>query len=953
MCKKQAMSVLVLLCATILLPVLFGAGPARAAADADMISPQEMDTCLGCHGEAVNQEQLATSAHGKLNCQSCHAGVDRFPHPEKAIAQAPDCASCHPGQKEGPNWNIHHAPKGARGKAADCASCHDGKPHAIAKISAQTPAQQQATCKQCHGEAVTDLRKSVHNPANLDCFGCHGKSAKAAGPPPRGDAMCDRCHRDIVKVVSGSVHAQGGRKKMTCLECHGGRGHRISMPRWGTPEQQQAACTSCHADVQRKMQASVHGGARGRVMRLNCVDCHGSSPHDVQTPSKETHMGGDALCARCHSGEAWRLAPMAHGQAAKEASAPLNCRTCHGGSAHGISVPAKAAKETRSDGCRKCHQEVDAALKGGAHNGTLTHKGDKPLPDCITCHGESVHGVTPAAKLGAEVQDAICIQCHADTAREIADSVHGRDNIQFRGKAPSCVACHGGSSHRLLPLAEMDRMQQEKACKSCHEKLSLSLNNSVHDLPDKEPGDHPTCLSCHSDNPHRIAPPKHTTPQQLAVMCGECHSNVERMSRYGLTTDAFTSYEQTFHGKALLRFKKDDSANCTDCHGLHGVLSPNSLDSPTHPNHVVETCGKCHPTGKLNFAMSGANHLRTHIDKLPVLRITELAFLTLIWGAMSFLLGMVFLDLRVKVLRKGSNPESGKPAAWLIAISFLALVAGILLAYLRVPYAWWTWVFAAACMVAAFICYLIKRRLAPPHPVKKWYMRMSRVQRVQHLLLALSFTILVLTGFPLRFAEVDWMHYPLYLFGGFEGARIIHRIAGVLMVVNWVWHVGYLLLAWKQCGFTFKSWTMWPRWKDVTDLIDSLKYYFSLAPAPPRYTRFQFREKFDYFADMWGTIVMGFTGFVMWFPADLGNHLPTWMFGISYIAHSYEGLLAMMAIIIWHFYNVHLNPDAFPMNPAWLTGQISEEEMERDHPLEKEERDAMIGEETQPKQPAH
>ena len=596
----------------------------------------------------------------------------------------------------------------------------------------------------------------------------------------------------------------------------------------------------------------------------------------------------------------------------------------------------------------KCHQQAARAIAGSAHNGAIPHNGNKPLPDCITCHGESVHGVAPAAQLGAEVQDATCIKCHPDIAQQTADSVHGRDNIKFRGKAPSCVACHGGSSHHILPLAAMDRGQQEKACKSCHENLSKSLKNSVHDRPDKEPGDHPTCLSCHDGNPHKITPPKAMTPQALAVMCGECHSNAERMGRYNLTTDAFTSYEQTFHGKALLRFNMNNSANCTDCHGLHGVLSPNSPDSPTHPDHVVATCAKCHPNAKVNFAMSGANHLRTHINKSPILHIEEMAFLTLIWGSMIFLLGMVALDLRLKVLRKDSNPESGKPAAWLIAISFFALVAGILFAYLRVPYAWWAWVIAACCLVVAFILYQIKKRFDPPHPVKKWYSRMSRIQRVQHILLAGSFTVLVLTGFPLRFAEVDWMHYPLYLFGGFEGARIIHRIAGVLMVVNWVWHLGYLLYRWKQYKFSFASWTMWPRWKDVTDLFDTLKYGLGLTNTAPQYTRFQFREKFDYFADMWGTIVMGFSGFVLWFPTDLGNRLPSWMFGFSYIAHSYEGLLAMMAIIVWHFYNVHFNPDAFPMNPAWLTGSISDVEMERDHPLEKAERDAMEAEEAQP-----
>ncbi|MHB0938199.1 MAG: cytochrome b/b6 domain-containing protein [Armatimonadota bacterium] len=930
--KCQLLSVL-LLFALLFLLVL----PGRAQDDAEIIAPGDIDTCLGCHGEAVSQEQLAASPHGKTNCQACHAGVDRFPHPEKAVAKKPNCSGCHAAQKAGPTWATHHAAKG--GTSADCSSCHGKNAHAVVKLSGQ-----QASCKQCHGKAVSDIRNSMHRAANLTCADCHDKAASSR----QADALCDRCHRDIEKVVNGSVH---GAKGMSCLACHGKHGHRVSMPRWGTPAQQQAACTQCHADVEKKMQASVHNGSRG--MKLNCVDCHGASPHDIQKPAQHAGEQADAQCSRCHSGEAWRLAPQAHGQAAKGGKSPLSCRTCHGGSAHSVTLkPAAAKGSSRSADCVKCHQQAAHAIAGSAHNGAIPVNGNRQLPDCVTCHGESMHKVAPAASLSAEVQDATCIKCHPGIAGEIKKSVHGAGNDKFRGKAPSCVACHGGSSHRILPLAEMDRKQQEEACKNCHSSLSKSLKNSVHDLADKEAGDHPTCLSCHGGNPHQIAPPKHTSPQALAMLCGECHSNKERMGRYGLGTDAFTSYAQSFHGRALLRFKKDNSANCTDCHGLHGVLAPDSPDSPTHPNHVVETCGKCHPKGKLNFAMSGANHLRTHIDKHPILHIEEMAFLVLIWGSMSFLLGMVALDLRVKVARKGAKPESGKLAAWLIAISFFALVGGILLAYLQVPYAWGAWILAAGCMAAAFVCYHMKKRRDPPHPVKKWYPRMSRIQRVQHLMLAGSFTILVLTGFPLRFAEVEWMHYPLYLFGGFDGARIIHRIAGVLMVINWVWHLGYLLYRWKQFNFSLKSWTMFPSWKDVTDLFDSLKYYVGLTDKPPQYTRFQFREKFDYFADMWGTIVMGFSGFILWFPAELGNHLPTWMFGFAYIAHSYEGLLAMMAIILWHFYNVHFNPDAFPMNPAWLTGNITEEEMERDHPLElKELQDA--GAEAQPKQPAH
>jgi len=916
--------------------------PGRAQDDADIIPPSDVATCLGCHGDAVNQQQLAASAHGKVNCQTCHVGVDRFPHPEQAAAKKPDCSGCHTAQKAGPNWKFHHAAK--NGKPADCASCHGKGGHAVMKLSGQGPGQP-ASCKQCHGKEMASLQRSVHSAANLKCFDCHGQSGKAVAGR-QANLVCDRCHHDIVKVVKGSVHAHGSLNTKSCLACHGGNGHTVSLPGWGTPAQQQATCTRCHADVAKTMQASVHGGAKG--MKLNCMDCHGASPHDIRKPSEQTGERADALCARCHSGEAWRLAPLAHGQAAKDGKA-LNCRTCHGGSAHGITLKPAVTGGTRSAACLKCHQQQAHAIAGSAHNGAIAAGKGRQLPDCVTCHGTSMHSVAPAAQLGATVQDAICIKCHPGIAGQIAKSVHGTENRQFRGKAPSCVACHGGSSHRILPLAEMDRKQQEMACKNCHSSLSKSLKNSVHDRPDKKAGDHPTCLSCHGGSPHTIAPPKHMTPQALAMMCGKCHSDKARMNRYGLSTDAFTSYEQTFHGRALLRFKKNNAANCTDCHGLHGVLSPDSPDSPTHPNHVVATCAKCHPGGKLNFAMSGANHLRTHINKSPLLHIEELAFLTLIWGSMTFLLGMVALDLRVKVARKGADPESGKPAAWLIAISFFLLVGGILLAYLKVPYAWSAWLLAACCMAAAFICYHIKKRRDPPHPVTKWYPRMSRIQRVQHLLLAGSFTILVLTGFPLRFAEVPWMHYPLYLFGGFEGARIVHRVAGVLMVVNWVWHLGYLLYRWKEFNFSLKSWTMFPSWKDVTDLRDAVKYYVGLTPAPPQYTRFQFREKFDYFADMWGTMVMGFSGFIMWFPAVLGNKLPPWMFGFSYIAHSYEGLLAMMAIILWHFYNVHFNPDAFPMNPAWMTGTISDAEMARDHPLELQEIQAA---EAPPKQPA-
>jgi cytochrome b subunit of formate dehydrogenase len=233
-----------------------------------------------------------------------------------------------------------------------------------------------------------------------------------------------------------------------------------------------------------------------------------------------------------------------------------------------------------------------------------------------------------------------------------------------------------------------------------------------------------------------------------------------------------------------------------------------------------------------------------------------------------------------------------------------------------------------------------RKHHAPAAHGGRMYQRFSLSQRWQHGLLALSFTLLVLTGFPLHFAHVEWTHIFLWPFGGLTGARIVHRIAGLMMVTNWIWHLGYLLYRWKKANFTLRSWSMFPSWKDARDVVDYFKWGLGLRKDLPQWERFQFREKFDYFADIWGTIVMGTTGILLWFPVVLGNLLPDWAFGFAYIAHSYEGTLALMAILIWHFYNTHFNPDMFPMNPVWWTGTMTEEEMAREHPLEKARIDA-------------
>ncbi len=215
------------------------------------------------------------------------------------------------------------------------------------------------------------------------------------------------------------------------------------------------------------------------------------------------------------------------------------------------------------------------------------------------------------------------------------------------------------------------------------------------------------------------------------------------------------------------------------------------------------------------------------------------------------------------------------------------------------------------------------------------FTRFSLFQRVQHWLLMGSFLALAITGLPMRFPDATWLGVVYSLVGGLPVARIIHRISAVVMIIDGLIHLGYILALLVGSKFKFReAWPMIPNAKDARDWWHTTRYYFGFARELPSYDRFNFREKFDYFAVFWGLPVMMFSGLVLWFPVFFGNRLPDLALGMAYIAHSDEAILAISAIVVWHFYNVHYNPDKFPMSWVWWHGKISEEEMKCEHPLE-------------------
>lgn len=207
------------------------------------------------------------------------------------------------------------------------------------------------------------------------------------------------------------------------------------------------------------------------------------------------------------------------------------------------------------------------------------------------------------------------------------------------------------------------------------------------------------------------------------------------------------------------------------------------------------------------------------------------------------------------------------------------------------------------------------------------YKRFTRAQRIEHILLFTSFTTLVLTGIPQLYSMTLWGSIVIWLFGGIEMVRIIHRGAAVLLMLETIYHGGIV---------TYKvfvrrvSLTMMPGWQDVVDGFHALGYNLGLAKTPPRMGRFTFGEKVEYWAVIWGTVIMVLTGFMLWNPIATTRFLPGQAIPAAKAAHGGEAVLALLSIITWHIYHVHIKH----FNRSIFTGRISRHEMEEEHPLE-------------------
>jgi cytochrome b subunit of formate dehydrogenase len=224
----------------------------------------------------------------------------------------------------------------------------------------------------------------------------------------------------------------------------------------------------------------------------------------------------------------------------------------------------------------------------------------------------------------------------------------------------------------------------------------------------------------------------------------------------------------------------------------------------------------------------------------------------------------------------------------------------------------------------------------PGAPTAGFVQRFHRNDRLIHGTLMASFLTLALTGIPLLFPAAPWAGTLAKLLGGYGVTGVLHRIAAVILMTVFTVHVvrlGHRLFVRKDYGMLWGPRSLVPQPIDLIQLLQHFRWFVGLGPRP-RFDRYTYWEKFDYWAVFWGMGIIGTSGLLLWYPRFFANFLPGWVFNIALVVHGEEALMAMVFIFTVHFFNGHLRPDKFPMDLVIFTGRVPVEELKHERPAE-------------------
>jgi len=734
-------------------------------------------------------------------------------------------------------------------------------------------------CGKCHQEGTeVSERRDIPQDRILENYSLsiHGTGLYRQGLTVT--AVCTSCHTShfILPHMDPRSSINEANVAATCMQCHG-RIEEVHLQviegrLWEEEPHKIPACVDCH-QPHKIRQVFYDAG----LANQDCLDCHSDPERFAQGDSASAYIGEEVYSTSAHGETACAqchvdVSPVFEDRPCEEELAPVDCAICH---------------------------PVPVEEYGRSTHGTLVAAGDPDAPTCTECHG--THEVSlqtnPTSNTYPRNVPELCARCHRDgesAARRIEHegpsivrgfemSIHGKGLLESGlVVTATCTDCHG--AHSELPASDsasrVNPNNVADTCGQCHHGIEEVFRQSIHWPEDgtyavTEEREYPTCEDCHTS--HTISRTDRDDFRMLMMsQCGRCHEEESE------------TFFDTYHGK-VSRLGGARAAKCYDCHGTHSVLPNSDPASTLSRDNIVETCSQCHPAANEKFTGYLTHATHHDPDKYPFL---FLAF----WGMTGLLVGVLSFSL----LHTG---------AWLFRLW-------------RSPEDWRGHAEAVA------------------HEKRVLYRRFTVFHRGLHVAMLLSFMLLAVTGMALKFSHMGWAKLLSDVIGGFEAMGVLHRMGATVLITVFLihlWDVNKQKKAsqksWKEYVFSRDS-LMFNR-TDWRELIDSMKWFFGRAERP-RYGRYTYWEKFDYFAVFWGMFIIGSTGLFLWFPEFFTTVLPGSLVNVATIIHSDEALLAVAFIFTIHFFNTHFRLDKFPMDPVIFTGRVPLEELKRDKPREYE-----------------
>jgi len=595
--------------------------------------------------------------------------------------------------------------------------------------------------------------------------------------------------------------------------------------------------------------------------------------------------------------------------------------------------------------CADCHE---ASRHGSAFADDIKHSVHDGL-ECLDCHVDS--GTVPHRKVEEPffVGCHPCRVCHDQAADDY--QAHGRARLGSCEDMPHCSNCHG--DHDILPptakRSAVHPTNLPETCGKCHENIEITKKYDIlidHPIQIYARSVHgqatrggiyvaASCNDCHSSEgtAHKILSPGSQKSSinhfNIPRTCGQCHKGIESDFREGI------------HGQLVAR-GETDAPVCTDCHGEHGILSPDNPLSPVSRSKVAEmTCSPCHESAVLNEKYGiKTGRLTTFIDSYHGLKSkagdTHVANCASCHGVHRILPAS---DPTSTVNPANLQHTCGECHPKISEGMASTPIHGIGGQGLRTPAADVVekiYILAIAVIIGLMVLHWLidlQRHLRNVMAKRPQVLRMRADEVVQHALLAVSFISLVISGFALRYDQGFVSRFFFGWEGGFEVRGTLHRIWGVVFMGTIVWHVLFLF---SPRGRRFVK-DMWPIQRDFKFFLRRMLYNLGLRSRMECVQRFNYVEKAEYWALVWGTAVMVVTGLMLWFDNWFIQFLPKGVLDVAPVIHFWEAWLASLAILVWHLYSVIFHPHVYPMNPSWITGHIPDDMYELEHPGHLEE----------------